>query len=252
MLNVTRRSMLWFLAVALAGGAISFQLSRLPADDTAAQASEKQTSKPAAADVAPPLATSYSLTEDENDERIRQALKKTAKFDFEEKALRDLLGEVSKQHDIPIWIDEKALTDAVIATDTPITRKVQNISLDSALRLTLRPLQLTIHIDQEVLQVTTQAEADQRLVIRVYPIGDLLTLLNGPNERREAYREQLVEMIKTTVEPTVWDEVGGPCSLQAIDNALIVDATSAVHQQVEYLMIAARTLRTGPKKGDWR
>ena len=58
-------------------------------------------------------------------------------------------------HSIEIQIDEKALADMGIGSDTPITRNLKGITLRSALRLMLKELDLTYVIRDEVLSITT-------------------------------------------------------------------------------------------------
>ena len=166
-----------------------FQWNRSAADDTAAslqpadvgsagQVQRGTADKPVAErPAAPPTATSYLLSDNESDERIRQALAKTTEFEFNDLPLRDAVAHVSKQHGIRVWLDERALTDLNITSDTPVTRNLSNVSLKSALRLLLRPLQLNFRVHAGVLQITSQTEYDNQLEIRVYPMGDLVTPL---------------------------------------------------------------------------
>lgn len=180
------------------------------------------------------------------EERIFAAQRSTTKIDFEEKALDEVIAQLSKQHQIPIKFDEKALTDAAIATDTPITRHLADVSLKSALRHLLRPLQLTYVVENEVLLVTTQQEADQKLVVRVYPVADLCT----PWGQKPTLDEQnldydmLNDLIQTIVAPTTWDTVGGPASLYSFHGSLIFSQTAEVHEQIADFLTALRKART--------
>jgi hypothetical protein len=113
------------------------------------------------------------------EEKIYEALDNETDLEFNEVPLRDAVEYIKDKHGIEIQLDEKALTEAVIATDTPVTRNVKGISLRSALRLMLRPLQLTYMVQNEVLLITTQAEADMKLVTKVYPVADLVLPINA-------------------------------------------------------------------------
>ncbi len=55
-----------------------------------------------------------------------------------------------------------------------MTLDVDSVSLRTALRLMLRPLDLTYVVQDEVLMITTVEVASQEIVTAVYPLGDLL------------------------------------------------------------------------------
>ena len=108
---------------------------------------------------AQPTATSYQLSATENDQKIQKALAKTVTLDFSDTPLRDAVAEIGKQHGIRVWLDDRALADLNITSETPVTRKLSDVSLKSALQLLLRDLQLTFRVDHGVLQITSQAAA---------------------------------------------------------------------------------------------
>ena len=56
----------------------------------------------------------------------------------------------------------------------PVTINLQNVTLRSALRLMLKNLQLTYIIQDEVLMITTPQDAETHLVVKVYPVADLV------------------------------------------------------------------------------
>ena len=110
-----------------------------------------------------------------NEKRILEELEKPTTFDFSETPLAEAVGYINELHDLIIVVDEAALVEAGIDTATTvITQSLRNISLKSALRLTLEPLQLTYVIDNEVMKITTAEKAEDNLINRVYPVGDLV------------------------------------------------------------------------------
>ncbi|HRX78020.1 MAG TPA: VWA domain-containing protein, partial [Pirellulaceae bacterium] len=106
--------------------------------------------------------------------RIFQALDHETTFDYLDQPLKDVIEDIGFNHNIPIFIDTKALDDFGIDTGTPITRSLKGITLRSALRLMLSELELTYIIKDEVLQITTPETAEAQLVTKVYPVGDLV------------------------------------------------------------------------------
>lgn len=105
--------------------------------------------------------------------RISEQLTKTTQLDFLDTPLSDVIDTLKDMHGIEIQLDQRALQDVGIATDTPVTMRLQGVTLRSALRLMLRPLDLTYVIQDEVLLITTPEEAENRLITKVYPVADL-------------------------------------------------------------------------------
>ena len=108
------------------------------------------------------------------EKKINEALKSPTVMEFVETPLEQVITFLKDYHKIEIQLDKKALEDGSVTTDTPITINIKNISLKSGLRLMLRNLNLTYMIRDEVLFITTQEEADARLVTKVYPVADLV------------------------------------------------------------------------------
>ncbi len=108
------------------------------------------------------------------EEKIREALEENTNFEFIETRLSEVVDYLRDLHDIEIQIDQKALDDVGIGTDTPVTRNLKGIRLRSALRLMLRELDLTYVIRDEVLLITTPEEVENLLTTKVYPVADLV------------------------------------------------------------------------------
>ena len=123
----------------------------------------------------------------EAEQRIESALRSPLRgtgLDFTDTPLEEVVNLLQDDYDIPIQIDVPALDEIGIAPDEPVTVNLHGVSLRSALRLMLKNLQLTYIIQDEVLMITTPEAADQELVVKVYPVADLVlpidaTLLGG-------------------------------------------------------------------------
>ncbi len=65
----------------------------------------------------------------------------------------------------------------------------------------------------------------------------------------------LIDAITSTIEPTTWDDVGGPGSIAALGNSLIISTTPKTHDQITVLLDSFRkrwgTLRTVSVQADW-
>ncbi len=115
-----------------------------------------------------------------SEKAIHDALKQPTQMEFAETPLNDAIEYLKDYHHIEIQLDTKALSDAGITPDTPVSRVLKGITLRSALKLMLRDLQLTYIIQNEVLWITTPEEAENRLSTRVYPVADLVIPVKMP------------------------------------------------------------------------
>ena len=114
-----------------------------------------------------------------NEKKLYDSLNKPVEnFDFSETPLRDVIAQIQDSQGIPVQIDAKALEDAGLDLEAPVTRNVSGISLRSALRLLLGDLDLTYLIKDEVLLITTKDKAAENLVVKVYPVADLVMPVN--------------------------------------------------------------------------
>lgn len=168
---------------------------------------------------------------------IRHALDHKTEFEFVETPLADVIEYLAKKHNINIQLDKKALDNAGLGSDTPITRTLRDISLRSALRLILREFDLTWLIESEVLMITTIDEAGQRLDPQVYDVDDLVTIEGGLDY------DSLIETITSIVAPTTWDDVGGPGSVAPLHRMLVISQTAEVHEQIASLLAELRRVR---------
>jgi Flp pilus assembly secretin CpaC len=88
--------------------------------------------------------------------------------------LREVIEYIRGDQGINIFIDEPALADKGIQLDAPVTIKLDNISLKSALKLLLDLSHLTYVVADDVLKITTEDQARGKLKQVVHPVGDLV------------------------------------------------------------------------------
>ena len=112
--------------------------------------------------------------------KILAALDEKTDIDFTEQPLSDILDYLKERHGIEIQLDKKALTDAGLGSDVPVSRNIKGITLRSALKLLLGELDLTYVLRNEVLMITTKSEAENMLSSRVYPVADLVIPIPAP------------------------------------------------------------------------
>jgi hypothetical protein len=112
--------------------------------------------------------------------KILAALDDQTDLDFSEQPLSEVIDYLKQRHDIELQLDARALSDAGLSSDVPVTRNVKGITLRSALKLLLGEMDLTYVIRNEVLLITTKTEADNMVSTRVYPVGDLVVPIASP------------------------------------------------------------------------
>ncbi len=163
------------------------------------------------------------------EERIRAALEERTELAFTDTPLTDAVDFLRDVHQIAIIIDTAALQDEGIDPSSPVNIELAGISLRSALRLTLKPLQLTYVIDDEVLQITTVQKTNQMLETRVYPVHDLAT------DAEEL--ASVVDAIQTGCGSNHWEgKLGASIVGVTRSRALVIRQTQAVHEAVEALL----------------
>jgi hypothetical protein len=152
-----------------------------------------------------------------------------------------------EEYDLPIQFDLTALEAAAATPDVEVTIEVNNMSLRSALELTLRQVEdLTYVIDNEVLLITTQDEADQRLRIVVYRVDDLVRVGDGPLQSPDSYDfDSLVDILLSSVEKDSWRENGtGEGEMHFYPpGMLVISNTGRVHDQIAHLLADMRRVK---------
>ncbi|MGH7138277.1 MAG: hypothetical protein ACREHD_21210, partial [Pirellulales bacterium] len=134
---------------------------------------------------------------------IDDALLEKCDVDFDQLPLIDALRPLAKPRQVQVYIDHKALTDAGVGTDRPMTCSVKGVTYKTALKLLLDELDLTYLIRNEVLYITSKTEAENMLTIKVYPIFDLVIRPAGaPATRPGLDFESLINNITTNLAPT--------------------------------------------------
>lgn len=113
---------------------------------------------------------------DPSETKVWQALDEPTELDFTDQPLSDVIDFLKARHNIEVQIDARALEDAGLGSDTPITRTLKGITLRSALRLMLSELELTYVVRNGVLMITTKIEADN-MRNTIYPFLHLKTIL---------------------------------------------------------------------------
>ena len=215
----------------------------------ASPAAEREKPGDADAPRSPPRKERYSpldfAAQGPAEKKIAKALKSPTEMQFVETPLQKLVDFLKDYHGIEIQLDNRALEDIGVGSDTPITRNISGISLQSALRLMLDELELTYTIRDEVLLITTQEQAECVLLTVVYDVADLVTVRDSKGELWEDY-DTLSDAITGTVRPTTWEENGGVGSIIgatfATAKVLVISQTYDMHREIVDLLEKIRSV----------
>lgn len=225
-----------------------------PFDPARAPASERRALSGHQIELTIPLAKEASLEE---------RLQSKASFHAQEASLDSFADALEKALDVSVVLAVKKLEEAAINLETPLSYKLKNVRIQTALSLILQDLGLAYDLREDVLVITTPEDAATRLVTRVYDCRDLMELpspvkrtkhtradnLQGGIQFRveEKPKEEigpdgnyemndLLDVITEIVTPDSWDEVGGPGSITEFKGLVTISQTQEIHQQVENLL----------------
>lgn len=181
-----------------------------------------------------------------NEAKILAALDEPTEVDFTDQPLQDVIDFLKERHQIEIQLDKRALEDAGQGSDTPVTRNLKGITLDSALDLVLGEADLTYLVHDEVLLITTKTEAENMLTVKVYAVSDLAKTTGAGRERANDY-QLLAEVIRTNIASDSWQcaHRRGPGTISEYANcgALVVAQTWQIHREIEQFLTDLRDAR---------
>jgi hypothetical protein len=174
--------------------------------------------------------------------RIEQALAgplHSTGLDYTDQPLQDVVTQLSDEYGIIIQLDKTALEEAGIGTDSKVSVSLRNISLRSALRLTLRTLQLTWIVQDEVLMITTKEAAEKDLDTCVYNVHGLV------DDSDPKSVKALIDVICGCVQTDSWAvNGGGTAEVRPLPSGLlVVSHTPAAQEEVSALLNKIRKMR---------
>lgn len=175
-----------------------------------------------------------------------------------------------------ILVDWRALDALNIGKETQINLNLHGVRLAKVLSLVLSEAApgdlLTYYIDDNVIQITTRAEADKKLIVIVYNVEDILsqqepfeplmitdtflsqggpqvmggtggnasspTIYSGNSSTgtntlsKEDEAAKLIKLIETIIRPEIWRDNGGVANIEYFNGNLIVAAPRSVQEAI--------------------
>ena len=170
-------------------------------------------------------------------------------FQFHQTPLSQAVATLRRRTGLQILVDvgeNGKMADLDVSLDTPVSAEATNLPLDLALDVLLKPLSLTWTYHRGCLFITTFELADDLRFARCYDVSDLPAFRDRSGKGVPDY-DAIIDMVKATVMPTTWDDVGGPGSIAKIDQkrlqAISISQTWKIHLRVEQLLVSLRERR---------
>jgi RNA polymerase sigma factor (sigma-70 family) len=167
------------------------------------------------------------------DHELEAVLKRVVNVAYQAVPLRQALEDISQHMSINVVLDQRAVQEMGIDPDRPITLKLEQVTLKTALHFMLKDPGLAYAIQDGVLVVG----AREGLVTRIFPIRDLLA--DTEKKNRE---ERLIHLITQVVEPQSWSAMGGQATIEffPLGKSLVVNQSPAVLEQIQALLEGLR------------
>jgi hypothetical protein len=192
--------------------------------------------------------------------------------DWDEMPLEEALDWVTDQGPINVVVRWRALEDAGIDRDSPITLRLKGTTVGTVLSEVLEQVsdleEVRFRGEGEILRISTRADLNRKMYLRTYNVTDLLLevrdFTDGPaidiqqasgggrggggqpvfsgsgggggdredEDQMEERLEDLIDVIKTSVEPLSWQESGGEGTIVGMNHHIVVRNSLDVHVQL--------------------
>jgi general secretion pathway protein D len=181
------------------------------------------------------------------EQEIVKSLGKPISVDYDKIGFSDVIQDLSDKLGCNIVIDKNALNDALITSETQISRKFNKVSARTALRSILGELGLAYVVKDEVIQIVSREQAEKMMVKRTYYLGDLLSggqftdagirFVPGIDMfQAQQNVVNIIGLIQSTIDPDSWEANGkggkGTITFYGPLMAIVVVNTAEVHGQM--------------------
>lgn len=177
------------------------------------------------------------------EQEIEAKLKAIINVDFKETPLNQVVADIRTWHGLNIVLDRPALADEGIAETRPITMRLTNVSLRTALNLLTHDARLTYMIRDEIIVITTEQTARGKVLTKIYTVSDLVGVTGRLIDNTSV--DCLVKLIQNAIAPQTWTEMGGNGSIDFYPRGinLVIKQTPDIHEQITCLLEGMRELK---------
>jgi len=168
---------------------------------------------------------------------LLKALNSTLSIDFKELQFKEVIEYLSDKTGLAIIVDDASLKEAMVDYADLVTLKVKKVTVRTILKKVLADRGLAYILKDGTVQVVTAQRARETMVVRSYPIDDLVgggNQLYGPFVNRSIMLsnvQSLIQTIQNAMDPSLWNTNGGPGSItfSETSRALIIRAPAEMH-----------------------
>lgn len=178
---------------------------------------------------------------------IECRLKQPISLDFKELPLREAIEQIAIVSGIPVVPDTRALEEAKVRMDAPVSVVADRINLKNALNILLKPIRLTWIVEDGAVKITTESKSMGAPIRRTYKVGDIVDLppmVEGQAPRKDV-GEELMALIKNTVAKNSWEDMGSTGAIQYFpaEKKLVVTQNQEVQEELQLLLATLRKLQ---------
>lgn len=192
-----------------------------------------------------PCVAKAEIAVDDSFYAFEQQLRTVTSLHLSDVPLSEALDTLGKQVGVQFVLDMHGLDDLGLEPNDPVSISVDNVSLETFLELLLKPFDLTYVPRRDIVMVTSEEEALREMVVRIYPVPDLL----GTAEEQAKYGgdyDTIIDAIISVIDSDTWVENGGPeAEIRPFPaaKAIVVSQTFQTHRKIERLLADLRRLR---------
>ena len=159
--------------------------------------------------------------------QLREALDRQIEVDLDGLPLKLAIESAVAEQGILVRFDDTAFNDDIYTE--PITIHLKQIALRDVLSLLLVPRGGGYVEKRGMLLVTSENSAAHMLETHFYRLPDLADA-HGPVDI-----DSMIDLIETLVVPDSWESLGGPGSINDIEDGLWIRQSQAVHRELRDL-----------------
>lgn len=176
------------------------------------------------------------------EQAIAKALAGKISLEFEETPLIDVVAHLREVAKINILLDHRGLEDVGISSDTPVSLRVSEVTLRSALELLFDERDLAWTVHQGALWITTAQDVEYALATEIYPVPDLVVCRDESGELWDDY-QTIIDIVRT-IRPATWER--GWASVRGASfgkaKVLVVTHAGPAHRQIAQLLKELRAV----------
>jgi type II secretory pathway component GspD/PulD (secretin) len=177
---------------------------------------------------------------------LQHRLQLPVSVNFKETPLQQVLTDLAANCGVNIVIDPRAIREVNLDVNTPVSLRIEGVSLKSVLKVLAQDVRLLLKMNNDSVELTTRWHAYGRAKVATYQISDLLD--------NEFKVDRVIQLVVDTIEPMCWAENGGPgkISYDSGRHILVVTQYVELQEQTQDLLSALRRLREdkATKRGD--